>query len=71
MEAKMAIVREIAALKLLIVRQQNIVGDLERQGQRTQARSARVKLYQMLNRMDALEYSLAEAVRPPPIASVR
>jgi hypothetical protein len=65
MEAKIDIVREIAALKLLIVRQQKVVGDLERREQRDQARGARVKLYQMLNRMDALEFSLAEAVRTP------
>ena len=50
MEAKIDVMREIAALKLLIVRQQKIVGDLERRGQRSQARGARVKLYQMLTK---------------------
>jgi hypothetical protein len=66
MEAKIDVVREIAALKLRIVRQQKIVGGLERRrGQREQARAARFKLYQMLNRMDALEYALNEAVRTP------
>jgi hypothetical protein len=65
MEAKIDVMREIAALKLLVVRQQNVVGDLERRGQRDQARAARRKLYQMLNRMDALEYALNEAVRTP------
>ena len=65
MEAKIDVVREIAALKLLIVRQQTVVGDLERRGQRDQARAARRKLYQMLNRMEALKFSLAEAVRTP------
>jgi hypothetical protein len=63
MEAKSDVVGEIASLKNRIARQQKIVGDLERRGLRHQARGARFELYQMLNRMDALEFSLTESVR--------
>jgi hypothetical protein len=75
MEAKIDVMREIAALKLLIVRQQKIVGDLERRAQRSQARGARVKLHQMLNQMDALESHRPKRCRRrcplAPIVSIR
>ncbi len=55
MEAKDVDGDEIAELKRLIVRQQELVAECERSGQKQQARRARDSLYEMLHRLDLVQ----------------
>jgi len=48
----------IAQQKLLLIRQQALVAELFRSGQKERARKARDKLYLMLNALDLLEESV-------------
>jgi hypothetical protein len=46
---------EISELKLIIIHEQERIAELERNGGRAQARTARDRLYTMLNRLDVLQ----------------
>jgi hypothetical protein len=54
----------IAALKLAIIRQQELAGRLFRQGDPDGARQARAKLFNMTNRLEVMEAMLPGGLSP-------